>query len=126
MKHIRKLEEALLLDEVRTDRNKLNNLIHDDFIEIGDSGKTHTKSNVLADLPNEQGSDIKLWSQEYNFRTLSTDTVLLMYKQCRIDQNGKLSRHAKRSSIWFNNNGNWQMIFHQGTPTEPFEKLNSY
>ena len=125
MKHIRKLEEALLLNDVRADRNKLNNLIHDDFIEIGYSGKTHTKSDVLAELPKEQSTDIELWSQEFSFRTLSADTVLLIYKQCRIEPNGKLSRHAKRSSIWFNNNGSWQMIFHQGTPTEPFEKLNT-
>ena len=125
MEYIRKLEESLLLEEVRTDHNKLNDLIHDDFIEIGYSGKTHTKTNILADLPKEQSSDIELWSQEFSFKTLSADTVLLIYKQCNIDQNGKLSRHAKRSSIWFNNNGSWQMVFHQGTPTEPFEKLNT-
>ena len=125
MNHIRKLEEALLLNEVRTNRKKLNNLIHDNFIEIGYSGKTHSKSNILTDLPNEQDLKVELWSQEYNYKNLSIDTVLLIYKQCSIDENGKLSRYAKRSSIWFNNNGNWQMIFHQGTPTEPFEKLNT-
>ncbi len=125
MEHLRKLEESLLQNEIRSNQSKLNDLIHDDFIEIGYSGKTHTKSNILADLPIEQYSEIELWSQDYNFKTLSTDTVLLIYKQCRIDPNGNMSRYAKRSSIWFNNNGNWQLLFHQGTPTEPFEKLST-
>ena len=125
MKHIRKLEEALLLDEVRADPNKFNDLIHNDFIEIGYSGKTHTKSDILANLPKEQRTDIELWSQDFSFRTLSADTVLLIYKQCLTDQSGTLSRYAKRSSIWCNNDGHWQMIFHQGTPTEPFEKQNT-
>lgn len=123
MELLRKLEESLLQNEVRCNRDKLDKLIHDDFVEIGYSGKTHTKSNVLDDLPTEQFSDIELWSQDYKFKNLSSDTVLLTYKQCRIDQGGKMSRHAKRSSIWFNNNGNWQLLFHQGTPTKPFEKL---
>ena len=125
MKQLRKLEESLLQNEIRSNRNKLNDLIHDDFIEIGYSGKTHTKSNVLAELPVEDFYEIELWSQDYSYRTLSKNTVLLIYKQCRIDQNGQMSRHAKRSSIWFNNDGNWQLLFHQGTPTEPFEKLQT-
>lgn len=123
MKHIRELEESLLQEDTRANRDMLDQLIHDDFIEIGFSGKTHTKASTLADLPNEQASDIELWSQEFSYKTLSENTVLLLYKQCRIDQNGKMSRFAKRSSIWINNEGNCQLFFHQGTPAEPFGKL---
>ena len=123
MKHLRLLEEALSQKLIRANRNKLNDLIHEDFIEIGYSGKTYTKANILALLLNEISVESESWAQEYNFITLSTDTVLLMYKSARMHQNGQLERHAKRTSIWFNNQGKWQMKFHQGTPTEPFEKL---
>lgn len=125
MKYLRKLEESLLQNKIRSNRDKLNELLHQDFIEIGYSGKTYTKANVLVDLPNQQSLDIELWSQDYSFMTLSTDTVLLTYKQASINHNGQLIRHAKRSSIWFNNKGSWQMKFHQATPTAPFEKSNT-
>lgn len=48
-----------------------------------------------------------------------------MYKSAQMNCESQLRRHAKRSSIWFNNNGKRQMKFHQGTPTEVFNKLET-
>ena len=125
MKHLRKLEESLLKKEIRANPNKLNELIHESFIEIGYSGKTYEKTDILTSLPNEKDSESEYWSQDYSFISLSTDLVLIMYLEARMDKNGKLSRYAKRTSIWFNNADKWQIKFHQGTPTQPFEKNNT-
>ena len=125
MKHLRKLEETLSQKEIRANLDELNTLIHEEFIEIGYSGTTYTKPNILTLLLNENTPDTESYSQEFQYINLSADTILLLYQSARINQNGQLKRHAKRTSIWFNNEGNWQLKFHQGTPTEPFEKLNT-
>lgn len=125
MNHLRKLEESLLVHEVRVSHNKLNELIHESFVEIGYSGKTYTKTDILNELSNEVEPEFICWSQDYNFINLTPNLVLIMYKEARMDKSGKLSRHSKRTSIRFSNNGMWQLKFHQGTPAEKFEKLSN-
>ncbi len=125
MNHLRKLEESLLRNEVRTNRSRLNKILHESFIEIGYSGKTYTKADVLNELTNESEAPFVCWSQDYKFITLATDLILVIYKKARMDVNGELSRHAKRTSIWFNSGSEWQLKFHQGTPTQEFEKLSN-
>lgn len=125
MEHLRKLEESLLGDEVRASREKLDKLIHDSFVEIGYSGTTYTKTDILNDLPSQSESTSVCWSQDYDFITLASNLVLVMYREARMDDNGKLSRYAKRTSIWLCNERGWQLKFHQGTPTDEFEKVSN-
>jgi hypothetical protein len=125
MKHLRKLEESLLVHEVRVNHSKLNELIHESFVEIGYSGKTYTKTDILSELSNKSEPSFICWSQDYNFITLSSTLIIVMYKEARMNNDGKLSRHAKRTSIWFSNGEVWQLKFHQGTPTKEFEKLSN-
>ena len=40
------LEKELLIDEIRMSREKLNELLHDDFMEITQSGTTYKKLDV--------------------------------------------------------------------------------
>ena len=121
MNHLRKLEESLLENEVRSNRSRLNELLHDSFIEIGYSGKTYTKTDILNELATEE--TMSCWSQDFKFITLASNLILIMYKQARIDKNGQLSRYSKRTSIWFNTGTIWQLKFHQGTPTKEFKKV---
>lgn len=122
MNHLRKLEESLLKNEIRANPNRLNTLLHDSFIEIGYSGKTYNKADILNELTNELESTYVCWSQDYQFITLASDLVLITYREARMGKSGKLSRHSKRTSIWFNSGKEWKLKFHQGTPTEEFEK----
>ncbi len=45
---------------------------------------------------------------------LASDVLLATYQTFRHND----SKYALRSSIWKKNQGEWQMIFHQGTPTK--------
>ncbi|MCW8328727.1 nuclear transport factor 2 family protein [Photobacterium sp. SDRW27] len=125
MKILRELEEALHQFEVRTDPNQLKTLLHDSFIEIGYSGETYNYQTILDELLVEEPSSFVIWSQDYEYIELAPDFFQLIYREARMDENGTLSRHAKRTSLWFNNNGQWQMKYHQGTPTDAFDKAES-
>lgn len=105
--HIYELELSLLEPAVRKSVVKINQLISDDFIEFGSSGKIYHKKNLLEDLPNEESSIYKV----QNFATLElAEGVVLATYLVEIDSVSSL-----RSSIWKYNGDAWQMIFHQGT-----------
>lgn len=82
MIHLRKLEESLTQQETRANSDKLNEFIHDEFIEIGYSGRAYKKSDIIIFLLNEDSLDIAdtldtvIRTQEYSFITLSTGTIL--------------------------------------------------
>lgn len=122
MNLLREKEVMLHQYEIRKDIEQLKSLLHPNLIEIGYSGKTFDFDSTIADLPNEEQPDYSVWSQDYEYIELATDLVQLIYKAARLNKDGTLSRFAKRTSIWQNNNGQWQMRFHQGTPTDAFEK----
>lgn len=50
---------------------------------------------------------------DFNVKLLASDIVLATYRTLR----NKDSNLVLRSSIWKNIQGHWQLIFHQGTPT---------
>ena len=54
---IKNLETELLQPEVRKSKERLNELLADDFYEIGESGKQYNKQDILNDLPNQ--SEVK-------------------------------------------------------------------
>ena len=102
--------EVLLLDQsARKDLKTLQNLIADDFVEFGSSGRIFNKSDVIASLTNEQSRNFR--ATNFNHRLLCEGCVLLTYKL--FEENNKPSL---RSSIWlFKPSHGWQMVFHQGT-----------
>ncbi len=122
--HLREMEVALHQQEIRTNVEQLKLMLHPKFIEIGYSGKTHDYSSTLKNLISEKISDFKVWSQDYKYTEFSKTIIQLTYKAAQQDKYGNLSRHAKRSSIWVNESGEWKVKFHQGTPTDAFEKSN--
>ncbi len=125
VEQLKKLEKTLQQYATRNDKAHLEQLIHDDFIEIGYSGTSYDKKHIIDSLLNESKSTHAPWSQNVQVIQLTTDTIQLIYQQARLEQDGQLTRHAKRCSIWQINDGQWQLRYHQGTPTEPFEKSDS-
>lgn len=100
--------EALLLDSsVRKSLEKLNQLIADDFIEFGSSGKIYTKQDVFAALLSE--SPRQFIVKDFDVKELSENIVLATYKT---EEKGK---KCLRSSIWKKADEDFRMIFHQGT-----------
>ncbi len=112
-KKIRALEERLLLPEVRRNAEELSELIADDFVEYGSSGKIYTKKDVLEFLPIEPERYMKM--ENFHARQLSPEVVLLNYDLLSRHAQNRRTRRSARSSIWQLTNGRWQIVFHRGT-----------
>lgn len=109
--HIRQLEENLLSPEVRSSRAELKKLLADGFFEFGSSGRVLYKDEDLA----EDGIGIiKAKLSDFEIHPLSDDIVLATYRTFNEISN----QHSLRSSIWKQSEGEWKMVFHQGTKTE--------
>ncbi len=121
LNHLYKLEIELHKKEVRKDKDRLNELLHDSFIEVGRYGKTYNKSDILANLANQEITGA-IWSQHYHLEVLSNDLALITYKSAMMDENGNLSIYTFRSSLWQKVTGSWRIRFHQWTPASKFAK----
>jgi hypothetical protein len=105
---IEALERRLHDPSVRASQDAIAALLADDFIEIGASGKTFDKTQVIAALLNEAPREIAM--SNFSVRSLADDLALATYR-AQINANASL-----RSSLWRFESGQWRMAFHQGTP----------
>ncbi|MEH7385297.1 DUF4440 domain-containing protein [Bacillus sp. JJ1521] len=107
--HLKELEEMHTNIEVRKSREKLGEILADDFFEIGSSGYMIDKRECL-----ESGSALTDMSlHNYEIYPLAPDVVLTTYFIVDKTRN----RNTLRSSIWKRIDGSWQLYFHQGTIT---------
>lgn len=105
-------ERSLANGQCPTNIHDVSQVIANDFIEFGSSGKTHSKQDVLNWLNSKPTIDYVL--DKFMLRPLSKNCYLLTYHAYR-----KFPNPAKslRSSIWKQNKQQiWQLFFHQGTP----------
>ncbi len=116
---IRALEEALHRPEVRRSRAAVEALLADGFFEFGASGTTYRRAETIELLCEEDDApdDGALEATDFALTPISPDAVLLTYRTVRRGGDGS-ERRALRSSIWKRTAGRWQMLFHQGTPTD--------
>ncbi len=110
---IRSLEERLLRPEIRRNAAELDELIAEDFIEYGASGKTYGKDDVLKLLPDSPAAETTI--EECHARPLSPQVVLLSYKLLSVEKGQRDPVRSERSSIWRFTDGRWQIVFHKGS-----------
>jgi len=104
------LEKQLLTPETRTSIEELNELLADEFFEFSSSGRVWFKKDCIDD----GGLTVYNMSlYDFEIHPLAPNVVLATYRVKDETRN----QHTLRSSIWKNNNGKWQMCFHQGTKT---------
>jgi hypothetical protein len=106
------LERSLHRKSIRRSKEKLDELLHDDFEEIGASGRTSNKDQIIEELLNETPFTIN--ASDFELRMFSEDIAQLKYKTKNTARNC-LPCTTLRSSIWKNEGSKWKMIFHQGT-----------
>ncbi len=105
-------EEIFALERrlMKRTRQDFEQLLADDFYEIGTSGKTYTKgieldalleNTVVTELP-----DI------LNFRIHELSATVIQALYDTVEFSG---RRSHRSSLWRKTNDTWQLFFHQGT-----------
>lgn len=113
---IENLEKELHDPSVRRNPERLNQLLHDSFLEIGRSGEVYDKAQILNSINTEPVHTV--WSDGYTSQKISDGVVLLTYRTAHIGLDNELSRFTLRSSLWEKAGSSWQLRFHQGTPTE--------
>ena len=105
------LERELHTASVRKG-SRATELLADDFVEFGRSGRRYNKVQILEALAAEAADLVT--SSEYKLNMLSPTVALLTYKSQR---NSNPETSTLRSSIWRRQGETWQLVFHQGTPT---------
>ena len=118
---LRERECALHEPDVRRNAARLADLIHAEFTEIGRFGTLYSRAEIVAALAAEQGRP-RVHAQDFSVHELAEGAALLTYKSTHVSTAGEGGQHTLRSSIWVLSAGAWQILFHQGTPTAPFEK----
>jgi hypothetical protein len=112
--HIRELEEKLLHSDVQENPEILNDLLSEEFEEIGSIGKTSSREEVAHWLRVKEKN--RQWSlDEFRIRELAPDLILAIYQANSKGSDRDGSKGSIRSSIWKLYRGNWKIIFHQGT-----------
>lgn len=108
--HILNLEKRLM----SYDFKELEELLAEEFMEFGSSGNAYNKKDQLATVSGvTMNKTIPFTVTDFKIKFLGTDVILATYRTYYHPN----KKHALRSSIWKLNNDNWQMLFHQGTPT---------
>ncbi|WP_058308181.1 nuclear transport factor 2 family protein [Gracilibacillus massiliensis] len=109
---LKELERSHIRLDVRQDTRKLDEILSDDFFEIGSSGNTCNKEDCL-----KSGVILTEMSlHDYQINLLAHDVILILATYYLVDKTR--NRNTLRSSIWKHINGRWQLYFHQGTKTE--------
>ena len=103
-------EWALLDPAVRTTTSAIDQLLHPDFAEQGQSGRWWTREETLLALPNEAGVYEPPEVRDIRGDEISDGVVLIGYVSVRG------SSSVGRSSLWIEHHGRMRIRWHQGTP----------
>ena len=110
---IKSLEMILLNPNIRKSLNILSNILSDDFMEFGSSGRIYKKKDVIDALKLESKQEI--FMQDFKVKIIKEDLVLASYTAIKIDDEKNIETKSLRSSIWKKTKNGWQIILHQGT-----------
>lgn len=118
---IKELEVSLHDPKVRRSVARLEALLHPSFREFGRSGAVYSREELLTHVSSE-GQQPKIWAQDFALELSSEGLALLTYRSAHVGEQGELHRHTNRASLWQLTESGWKIRFHQGTPTQAFEK----
>ncbi|MCO7222477.1 DUF4440 domain-containing protein [Klenkia sp. PcliD-1-E] len=107
-------ELALLDPAVRADPARAGVLLHPAFTEVGASGRSWTRAEILEAMAGElslAGEQVEVG--DMTGEQVATDVVQLRFTTV------VAGRVARRSSLWRRTDGRWQLWFHQGTLVSP-------
>lgn len=116
LKELTSLEKELHQVETRRNVQRMEALLHRDFVEFGRSGNRYSRTDILQEFHTDAGLP-SIHSEQFQLAILSEGVALLTYISAHVDASGNLDRHTLRSSIWVLTETGWQVRFHQGTPT---------
>jgi hypothetical protein len=100
-------EQALLDPALRADGERVEELLHPDFVEHGASGRVWDRPAIIAAMAEDPV--VAGPAQDFVATALADDVVLLTYRVTG-------PRGSLRSSVWVRTDDQgWRVRFHQGT-----------
>ena len=109
------LESELHHPGTRVTRERLEQLLHPEFSEVGRSGRKYSRETVIAYLAS-QSTQPDIEAKNYKAKLLGPGVALLTYESAHKNPDGTLALAALRSSVWVHAEARWQLVHHQGTP----------
>jgi hypothetical protein len=106
------LEETLLSRKMGVE--DLNDLIHDDFNEIG--SQVQNKHDLINDLI--YGDELMRTAKNFKARFIHPDVVHVSYISYTKESTFTAVKSHYRSSIWCKHHDGWQLCFHQATSAQ--------
>lgn len=101
---------------MRASAETLGELLAEEFVEFGSSGRTFDKAGIVAALEAEGARHLSL--RDFRARQLAPGVVLATYRAIAWPVEDDSERVSLRSSLWVLRGGRWRLLFHQGTPTD--------
>lgn len=108
---IKNTEKRLIFDRQNITIKELQDLLSDDFIEFGPSGRIYNKAQTIKVISPD--NLFKFSISKFYISTLGNNHFLITYKLLK-SYNGKRI-YSLRSSVWKLEKDKLQIIFHQGT-----------
>jgi hypothetical protein len=109
------LEVELHHPGVRCSRERLEQLLHPEFHEVGRSGRIYDRDTIVSYLA-AQASPPAVASDAFALLAIDARAALLTYRSAHVEQGNRLVNHTLRSSLWLETRAGWQLRYHQGTP----------
>ena len=118
MHHLRELEERLLNASGRDCDKDVLELLADEFVEFGSSGRVFSRREIVEAVRTAPPPDSTRRSlHDFKAIELGPDVALVTYRALRYEGRERREVRSLRSSVWKRFNGAWRMVFHQGTLT---------
>jgi hypothetical protein len=114
LQELQALEVELHHPGVRCCRERLEELLHPQFHEVGRSGRAYSRETIVDFLATQESQPVVM-SEAFSVSELSPGVALLSYRSAHVDQGKSLVNHTLRSSVWIQTNTGWQLRYHQGT-----------
>lgn len=99
-------EQVLLTDAVRSDPPSAAALLHPSFTEVGASGRTYDRQEILEHLAPLQGIE----AADFVADEIAPGVILLRFTTTSADGT------VERTSVWVREGDRWLLRHHQGTP----------
>ena len=115
---LRELEVELHRLETRRNRERLEQLLHPDFVEFARSGRSSSRNEVLEEFAAEGAALETVRVEQFECAEVGPGAVLVTYLSAHETEAGDVHRRTLRSSLWIETEVGWRMRFHQGTPAD--------
>jgi hypothetical protein len=118
LEELKRLEVELHHPGVRCSSERLQQLLHPEFREVGRSGRPYDRETVITHLLSQTARS-HVVSTDFQISRLCETCALLTYRSATAESDERFVQHALRSSVWVRTHAGWQMYYHQGTPYSP-------